>query len=329
MKRTLFIIILGIIGLLYFNWEMNQPLTSQPAQTVQKTLENRTLSVQMITRLWKLTDIDLDVSSAMLVDAETGHVIYQENSTNPLPVASMSKLMTELLVLEAIEADILNWDSEISISDYAYDISHQPGYASVHLQQDKSYTVKELFHAMAIHSANGATIALAEAVSGNEKLFVHQMNNKANELGLSDSTFVNSTGLDNDHLGQFFSVGTSDDTNKMSAQDLITLARYLINHHPTILDVTSLPAYLANDREYLNTNWLLEENTTYGMVDGLKTGYTDLAGYCFTGTAQHENVRLISVVMGTESFTQRFIETEKLYEQAFEQMEKWSDLIVY
>lgn len=331
MKRILFIItlVVSIVSLLYFNSEVNQPLASQPLQKIQKTLENRTLSDQMIMRLWKLTDIDLDVSSAMLVDAETGHVIYQENSTIPLPVASMSKLMTELLVLEAIEADILDWDSEITISDYAYEISHQPGYASVHLQQDRSYTVKELFHAMAIHSANGATIALAEAVNGSEKLFVRQMNNRANELGLNDSTFVNSTGLDNDHLGQFFSVGTSDDTNKMSAQDLITLARYLINHHPTILDVTSLPAYLANDREYLNTNFMLEENTTYGKVDGLKTGYTDLAGYCFTGTVQQENVRLISVVMGTESFTQRFIETEKLYQQAFEQITGWSDLIAY
>jgi len=322
MKRIFFIttLIVGMAGVVYFGGEVNQPLTSQSMQTVNRTIENRTLSDQILKRFWKLTDIDIDASSVILIDAETGHVIYQEESNLALPAASMSKMMTELLVLEAIKADVLDWDTEISISDYAYKISHHPGYASVHLQQNKSYTVEALFHAMAIHSANGATIALAEAVSGSEEFFAQQMNRKADELGLNNSSFVNSTGLDNDHLGSFYSVGTVDDTNKMSAQDLATLARYLINHYPILLEITSKPHYLANEIEYLNTNWMLLEQMEYGHVDGLKTGYTDLAGYGFTGTVEQNNIRLISVVMGTDSARQRFIETDKLYKLAFDQI---------
>ncbi|GAA4070109.1 D-alanyl-D-alanine carboxypeptidase family protein [Amphibacillus indicireducens] len=323
-KRILLITIffISIFGLLNFVAEDNQPLASQLIDNSQRTIEHRIFSDHLIKRFWKLTDIELEASSVILIDAETGHVIYQENSELSLPTASMAKMMTELVVLEAIEEGQLDWDTHVSISDYAYYISHHPGYASVDLEQDRTYTVEELFHAMAIHSANGATIALAEAVSGSETLFVQQMNLRAEDLGLSASKFVNSTGLDNEHLGQFFSVGTVDDTNHMSARDLATLARHLINHHPILLKITSQSEYLANDQEYINTNLMLSDFIPYQGVDGLKTGYTDLAGYGFTGTVEQNGVRFISVVMGTESVMQRFIETEKLYNYAFNHLDK-------
>ncbi len=324
MKNRLLLITLlfiTIFGLLYFDAEGNQPLASQSINNSQRMVEHRIFSDHLVKRFWKLTDIELEASSVILIDAETGHVIYQDNSEISLPTASMAKMMSELVVLEAIEASQLNWDSPVSISDYAYYISHHPGYASVDLDQDKTYSVKELFNAMAIHSANGATIALAEAVSGSETLFVQQMNRRAEELGLSASKFVNSTGLNNEHLGQFFSVGSIDDTNHMSAKDLATLARHLINHHPALLEITSQPEYLANEKEYMNTNLMLSDYIPYQGVDGLKTGYTDLAGYGFTGTVEQNGVRFISVVMGTDSFMQRFIETEKLYQHAYEQLD--------
>lgn len=317
------LLIISIISVFIFSGNEIQTLAGYPVQPVHRLVENRTISDQLIKRIWKITDIDLTASSVILIDAETGKVIYQDNSDLSLPTASMSKMMSELIVLEAIEAGELNWETDVTISDYAYAISHHPGYASVHLVQDQTYTVDELFQAMAIHSANGATIALAEAVSGSEALFVQQMNQRANELGLEASIFVNSTGLDNRHLGEFFSVGTIDDTNKMSAQDLATLARYLINHHPSLLAITSQPQYLANNREYINTNLMLADHVPYLGVDGLKTGYTNLAGYGFTGTVEQNGVRLVSVVMGTDSIMQRFIETEKLYEQAFHKLNQY------
>src|SRR5699024_7772434 len=137
--------------------------------------------------------------------------------------------------------------------------------------------------------------------------------------------FVNSTGLDNNHLGDYFSVGRVDDTNTMSANDLAILAEYLINHYPALLDITSQPQYVGNNKQYLNTNWMLSGEVAFDGVDGLKTGYTDLAGYCFTGTVEQDGERLISVVMGTDSELERFRETEKLYEKAFEQLDQWSD----
>ena len=322
-KRLLLIMIffVSLFGLLYFGPEDNQPLASGSIDYAQRTIEHRHFSDYLTKRFWKLTDIELEASSVILIDATTGHVIYQDNSELSLPTASMAKMMSELVVLEAIEAGKLDWDSPVSISDYAYYISHHPGYASVDLKQDITYTVKELFDAMAIHSANDATIALAEAVSGSEARFVQQMNHRAEDLGLNASKFVNSTGLDNEHLGQFFSVGTIDDTNHMSAQDLALLARHLITHHPIILEISSQPNYLANEKEYLNTNLMLSDFIPYQGVDGLKTGYTDLAGYGFTGTVEQNGVRFISVVMGTESIMQRFIETERLYQHAYEQLD--------
>lgn len=324
MRRKIIIvaIMLGLAGFIYLGEEDTAPLAKESMQMVHREATSRILSNQLTTRFWRLTDIDLEANSVMLIEAETGFVIYQSNSDISLPAASMSKLMSELIILEKIEAGELDWDTEVLISDYAYYISHHPGYASAHLDQDRSYTVRELFQSMAISSANGATIALAEIASGSEDLFVRQMNQRAVELGLNASTFVNSTGLDNEHLGQFFSVGTIDDTNKMSAQDLTTLARHLINHHPTLLEITSQPQYVANDREYLNTNLMLTDFVPYQGVDGLKTGYTGQAGYGFTGTVKQGDIRLISVVMGTESIIQRFIETKKLYEQAFELLNK-------
>src|SRR5699024_8715692 len=140
----------------------------------------------------------------------------------------MSKIMSELLVLEAIDDGIIHWKDEIQISEYAFTISNQPGFASVKLKKDKTYTVRELFYAMAIQSANGAAIALAEAVSGSEKEFVTSMNEKAKQLGLNDTVFVNSTGLTNHDLNGYYSTGSVDDTNKMSANDLAILAQTII-----------------------------------------------------------------------------------------------------
>ncbi|UOQ48903.1 D-alanyl-D-alanine carboxypeptidase [Gracilibacillus caseinilyticus] len=297
---------------------VNKALYAEPT-----TKEEVVLPEKVLERFIYLDQLSIDASSVILLNAETGHIIFEKNSHTSLPTASMSKMMTELLVLEAIDEKQINWDTEITISEYSSYISSQPGFASVHLQEGKEYTVEQLFDAMAIHSANGAAIALAEAVSGSELTFVEEMNARAEQLGLKDTSFVNSTGLSNKDLDTYYSVGTASDTNRMSATDVAVLAQYLITTYPDILQVVNQSELLFENQVFTNTNWLLPDTTDsvtdYQGVDGLKTGYTEEAGYCFTGTVEQQGVRLISVVMGTSSIESRFIETEKLYNQAFPQ----------
>ncbi|WP_053217494.1 D-alanyl-D-alanine carboxypeptidase family protein [Virgibacillus senegalensis] len=270
-----------------------------------------------------LPDLTIHADAAILINANTRQILYEKQINQSLPVASMSKMMTEFLVLEAIEKGTLTWEQQVSISDYAYIISQTPGYSSILLRKEFTYSVKELFHATAIHSANGAAIALAEAVAGSEQEFVSTMNHTAKALGMEDTVFVNSTGLNNQDLGPYRYDNLEYSDNTMSVKDVATLALALLNKHPEIVEVSSL----ANDTishgnhdsaTYYNTNAMLPEmdieNISYPGVDGLKTGYTDAAGYCFTGTIKRDNARYISVVMGTDSENARFLETKKLYE---------------
>lgn len=288
-----------------------------------KTLPNRYI-------LSPLTDLDIQSDAAMLMNAATGEILFDRNINQSRAVASMSKIMSELLILEAIEQASLTWDEIVPISDYALLISNYPGYASVKLQQDKDYTVRELFNAMAIRSANGATIALAEALAGTEKEFVNLMNKKANQLGLDQSNFVNSTGLTNVDLHNHHSVGNINDSNMMSARDLGILAKNILNQFPELIEITKLKELSFLDQSYQNSNWMLpgmqvdwiNEDVTFQGVDGLKTGFTSEAGYGFTGTVQIKDRRFISVIIGTEEIGDRFLETKILYEAILEQLEE-------
>src|SRR5690625_902866 len=281
-------------------------------------------------RFEPIRDLTLQADSAILINARNGEVLYEKNSNESKGVASMSKIMSELLVLEAIDAELLDWNDSVAISDYAHMISHQPGYASIKLKKNQSYSVRELFHAMAVTSANGATIALAEAVAGSEKEFVKLMNEKSKKIKPNDTSFVNSTGLTNHDLLNYHSSGSINDYNKMSAKDLATLTRYIIDQYPDLLNVTKLTKFTVLENAYKNTSWMLpgtENNflnidVTFPGVDGLKTGFTSDAGYGFTGTVLIDGSRFISVVIGTEEIGDRFLETGKLYDAILEQLNK-------
>ena len=281
-------------------------------------------------RFEPIHDLTLQADSAILINAGSGEVLYEKNSNESKGVASMSKIMSELLVLEAIDAGTLDWNDSVAISDYAYKISHQPGLSSIELQQDQSYSVQELFHAMAVTSANGATIALAEKVAGSEKEFIMLMNEKAEKIELHDANFVNSTGLTNHDLQGYHSAGTINDYNEMSAKDLATLTRSIIQQYPDLLEVTKLTEFTVQKEAYNSSNWMLpgtEKNflnidVTFPGVDGLKTGYTSDAGYGFTGTVQIDGSRFISVVIGAEEIGDRFVETGKLYDAILEQLKE-------
>lgn len=268
--------------------------------------------------------------SAIIVDADTGKILYGKDKNNALPPASMTKMMTEYIVLDQINNGKLSWDDEIAISDFVYEISKPSnGFSGIGLRQNVTYTVKDLYDAMAINSDNGTTIALAEHISGSEGEFVKLMNETGEAMQLPEFKFVNSTGLDNALLDGKHPEGTeADDTNLLSAESAALLAYHLVNDYPEVLEVSSIPEKIFEDQEIRNYNWMLKHDTSfleqfyYEGLDGLKTGHTDLAGYTFTSTAERDGRRLITVVMKTESEAVRFQETAKLLDYGFNQFDK-------
>ncbi|GAA0290775.1 D-alanyl-D-alanine carboxypeptidase (penicillin-binding protein 5/6) [Gracilibacillus halotolerans] len=276
------------------------------------------------------TAFNVEAESAIIVDGNTGKILYEKNSDLKLPPASMTKMMTEYLVLEAIAEGKITWETPTQISDYSYSISGDSSSSGIGLTQDKDYTVRELFEAMAIYSDNGTTIALAELIAGSESEFVKMMNEKGEEMGLPEFKFVNSTGLANEDLGENYPEGTApDDDNLLSARSSALLAYHLLKDYPEVLEFTSKTLGELDNRTLENWNWMLpwgedDDRSIYGYegVEGLKTGYTSAAGYCFTGTAKQGDQRIITVVMKTDSEPSRFIETKKLMEFGFSQFEQ-------
>lgn len=267
-------------------------------------------------------NLDLAAKSAILVEASTGKVLYSNNPDQPLPPASMSKIMSEYLIQEAVKQKKISWDDVVPVSEYAFYVAKISDASGVYLNAGESFTVKQLYEAMAIVSANDATVLLAEKVAGSESNFVQMMNKKAAELGMTNTSFVTSTGLPANELGPY-SVDTDQTENLMSARDSAILARALIRDFPEALEVSKVPRFTfragsPQELKKANYNWMLPGlNSFYEGVDGLKTGFTNAAQYCFTGTAERDGMRLIGVVMGTESNTKRFVETKKMFDYGF------------
>lgn len=265
--------------------------------------------------------LNLDVKSAIMVEATTGKILYKYNENQALPPASMTKMMTEYLVLDAIKKKKITWDQKVTVDDYGAFLG-KSGSSGVYLAKGDVHTVKELYEAMAIYSANDATVMLAETVAGSENEFVKLMNQKAKEFGMTQTYFANSTGLPLADLKAFAPESADRDT-VMSARDAAILAKELITQHPEVLETTKIPRKIFREGtpqalKMDNWNWMLPGLVKqYKGVDGLKTGHTNAAGFCFTGTAERNGVRLITVVMGTKSFVSRFTETSKLLDYGF------------
>ncbi|MGG1401176.1 D-alanyl-D-alanine carboxypeptidase family protein [Bacillus salipaludis] len=280
--------------------------------------------------------LKVNADSAIIVDGETGKVLYQQNADSLLGIASMSKMMTEYILLDAIKHGKVKWDQQYSVSELAYKISQNRNLSNVPLRRDGKYTVRELYQAMAIYSANAATIALAEVIAGSETNFVKMMNDKAKQLGLKNYKFVNSTGLNNsDYFGQQPAGTRADEENVMSSYSVAQLAFRLIHDFPDVLKTASIPTKKfreGTDDEIKmdNWNWMLP-TLIYGYqgMDGLKTGTTDFAGACFTGTAMRDGKRFITVVQNakdangaTSDKKARFEETRKMMDYAFSNFSK-------
>lgn len=281
------------------------------------------------------TDLGLTVDAAILIDADSGKILYEKNADTSLGIASMTKMMTEFILLDAIKAGKVSWDQEYHVTEYTYKISQNRALSNVPLRADGSYTIRELYEAMAIYSANAATVAIAETIAGSETEFLKLMNKKAEELGLEGYKFVNATGLNNAELFGMQPEGTGPkDENVMPAKSVAKLAYHLLKEHPEVLKTSSITKKTFREGtddaiEMSNWNFMLPGLVyEYEGVDGLKTGTTDFAGHCFTGTAKRNDTRLIAVVMkavdskGVGSYQARFDATAKLFDYGFTQFSK-------
>lgn len=288
------------------------------------------LMIVMPNRVQAEETVPVLADAAIVVDSETGQILYGQNDKAVLGIASMSKMMSEYLLFEAIEEGVVSWDDEYEVTDYSHRISQDLRLSNVPLRRDGSYTMKELYEAMAIYSANAATIGIAETIAGTEKEFVQMMNDKAKEMGIEDTHFVNSTGLNNSFLLGMHPEGTGEDEeNTMSARSVAILTKALLDDYPEILDTAKIPELMfrkgtPDQIRMVNWNTMLPGmDHEYDGMDGLKTGTTDFAGHSFAGTAKRDGIRLIAVVMkavdaeGEGSYDARFNATRALLDYGF------------
>lgn len=246
-------------------------------------------------------EMEISAKSAILVDFNTGKVLYSKNENEPLAMASMTKVMSMLLIMEKIDDGSLKYDDIVEISTEASSM----GGSQIFLNPGDKYKVIDLLKGVAMASANDAVVALAEKTYGSKEHFIEAMNKKAESLGLKNTHFVNVHGLD-------------EEGHYSSAYDMSVMARELLKHEK-ILDFTRVyEEYLTKpDGSQI---WLVNTNKLvrfYDGVDGLKTGFTQKAGYCLTATGKKNNLRLISVVMGEESIEKRSSDTVKLLNYGF------------
>jgi len=242
---------------------------------------------------------EINASSYILLDAKTGHVIVEENADEALPPASLTKIMTSYIAEEEIQSGNLDLDDMVHISEKAWRMEGSKMFVEV----DSEVRVEDLLRGIIIQSGNDASVAIAEHIAGSEQAFADMMNQYAEVLGLSNSYFMNASGLDTELY-----------YNTMSARDLATLARATIQEHPEFYSINAEREFTYNGIRQTNRNSLLFRDRN---VDGLKTGWTDAAGYCLVASAVRDDMRLISVVMGTESEEARAIETQKLLTYGF------------
>ena len=247
-------------------------------------------------------DFDVAAKHAIAIEANTGKILYEKDATQPVEIASISKLITVYLVYEAIEQGKISLTTPVEISDYPYQLTTNSEASNVPLDA-RNYTVEELLDATLVSSANSAAIALAEKVAGSEKDFVDMMKAKLQEWGIQDATLVNSTGLNNETLGDNIYPGSKkDDENKLSAYDVAIVARNLILKYPQVLEITKKPSSTFAGMTITSTNYMLEDMPAYrGGIDGLKTGTTVKSGDSFVGTTDAKGMRIITVVLNANT----------------------------
>ena len=241
----------------------------------------------------------VNAKAAILIEAETGKVLFSYNENEPLPIASITKIMIMLLVMEAIDGGKITPKDTTTISPYAT----RMGGSQVYLKEGEVFTVEELLKAVAVHSANDASVALAEVIAGSKEAFVAMMNQKAQELKMKNTMFLDCTGL-------------TDEGHYSTAYDISIMSRELLTKHPKIVHHTTIWHDTFRDGKFDldNTNKLVKR---YRGTTGLKTVFTNKAGFCLSASAERDGTKFISVILGSDSNDHRFSESARLLDFAF------------
>ena len=248
-------------------------------------------------------DFDLPCKAAILIDEDSGTVLYEKNADEQRPIASITKVMTLLLTFEALEQGKIALTEVVPVSEHAY---HMGG-SQIWLEPGEQLTLDEMLRAVCISSANDAAVAVAEFVGGSEDAFVQQMNERAAELGMNSTHFENACGLDEQgHLS--------------TARDVAVMSREMLLHHKEIADYCTIwmDTLRNGQTQLVNTNKLLK---TYNGITGLKTGTTGGAGVCISASAERNSLRLIAVILGSASGKERFEAAATLLDYGFANFE--------
>ena len=248
-------------------------------------------------------DLQTPGKSAVLMDVATGTVLYESNPHERLAPASVTKIMTMLLIMEAIDSGKISWDDMVTASEAAA----AKGGSQVYLKVGETMSVRDMLKSIAVSSANDCAYAMAEHLAGSEGAFVERMNKRAQELGMTNTHFVNCTGLDD---------APEASEHRTSARDIAIMSRELLKNHPDIKKFTTIWMDTIRNGAFglSNTNKMVR---FYSGATGLKTGFTSGAGYCLSASAQRDGLELVAVVMGAESSTVRFAACKQLLDYGF------------
>ena len=257
----------------------------------------------MLPRRAAAVDLNLNAKSALLMDVATGTVLYEKECHERLAPASVTKVMTMLLIMEALDDGRIHLDDQVTASEAAA----AKGGSQIYLKAGETMPVSDMLKSIAVSSANDCACAMAELIAGSESAFVEQMNQRAAELGMADTHFVNCTGLDDSKEAE---------NHRTSAYDIALMSRQLLKYHPDIKKYTTIWMDTVRGGTFglSNTNKLIR---FYSGATGLKTGYTSGAGYCLSATAKREGMELIAVVMGCESSQKRTADCKALLDYGF------------
>ena len=246
---------------------------------------------------------EVKAKSAVLMEVRTGTILSEQNAHEPLAPASVTKVMTMLLIMEAIDSGKIGWEDTVTASEEAA----AKGGSQIYLKVGETMTVSDMVKSIAVSSANDCACAMAEHLAGSESAFVEQMNTKAKELGMNDTHFVNCTGLDDDPEAA---------SHRTSAHDIAVMSRELLKNHPDIKKYTTIWMDTVRGGAFglSNTNKMVR---FYDGCTGLKTGFTSGAGYCLSASARRDGLELIAVVMGSETSKDRFAACKSLLDYGF------------
>ena len=248
-------------------------------------------------------ELEVNGKSALLMDVQTGTVLYEHNPHERLSPASVTKIMTMLLIMEAVDEGKITLEDMVTASEAAA----AKGGSQIYLKVGETMSVSDMLKSIAVSSANDCACAMAEHIAGSEAAFVDRMNSRAQELGMNDTHFVNCTGLDD---------SPEAENHKTSAQDIAIMSRQLLKYHPKIRDFTTIWMDTVRNGAFglSNTNKMIR---FYSGATGLKTGFTSGAGYCLSATAKRDGLELIAVVMGCESSQLRTAACKSMLDYGF------------